>query len=40
METTNKLTKEAKEVILQNPKVVMFQSLCDRLENAGRIATI
>ena len=40
METTNKLTTEAKEVILQNPKVVMFQSLCDRLENAGRIATI
>ena len=40
METNNKLTKEAKEVILQNPKVVMFQSLCDRLENAGRIATI
>lgn len=40
METTNKLTKEAKEMILQNPKVVMFQSLCDRLENAGRIATI
>lgn len=40
MEATNKLTKEAKEVILQNPKVVMFQSLCDRLENAGRIATI
>ena len=40
METTNKLTKEAKEVILQNPKVVMFQSICDRLENAGRIATI
>lgn len=40
METTNKLTKEAKEVILKNPKVVMFQSLCDRLENAGRIATI
>ena len=40
METTNKLTKQAKEVILQNPKVVMFQSLCDRLENAGRIATI
>ena len=40
METTNKLTKEAKEVILQNPKVVMFQSLCDSLENAGRIATI
>ena len=40
METNNKLTKEAKEVILQNPKGVMFQSLCDRLENAGRIATI
>lgn len=40
METTNKLTKEAKEMILQNPKVVMFQSICDRLENAGRIATI
>ena len=40
METNNKLTKEAKEVILQNPKVVMFQSICDRLENAGRIATI
>ena len=40
METNNKLTKEAKEVILQNPKVVMFQSLCDRLENSGRIATI
>ena len=40
METNNKLTKEAKEVILQNPKVIMFQSLCDRLENAGRIATI
>lgn len=40
METSNKLTREAKEVILQNPKVVMFQSICDRLENAGRIATI
>lgn len=40
METTNKLTANQKEIILQNPKVKAFDAAVTTLENAGRIAGV
>lgn len=38
--TTNKLTANQKEIIMQNPKVKAFDAAVTTLENAGRIAGV
>lgn len=40
METTNKLTANQKEIIMQNPKVKAFDAAVTGYENAGRIAGV
>lgn len=40
MATTNKLTANQKEIILQNPKVKAFDAAVTNLENVGRLAGV
>ena len=40
MATTNKLTANQKEIIMQNPKVKAFDSAVTELENVGRLAGV
>lgn len=40
MSTTNKLTANQKEIIMQNPKVKAFDSAVTELENVGRLAGV
>lgn len=40
MSTTNKLTANQKEIIMQNPKVKAFDAAVSNLENVGRLAGV
>lgn len=40
MSTTNKLTANQKEIIMQNPKVKAFDAAVTNLENVGRLAGV